>query len=107
MRLVPGPEIAALCRKYGVRKLELFGSAPSGECDASDSDIAFFFEFDSDPTGLADRYFGLAEELAEPLGRGIDLISAVDATNPYFPQVSSRHRVSLYAGFQRGLDSRA
>ncbi len=61
-------EIAALCRKYGVRKLELFGSAASGAFDHAQSDIDFFYEFDANPKDLADRYFGLAEELEQLLG---------------------------------------
>ena len=54
-----GQEIAALCRKYGVRKLELFGSAASGVFDPAGSDIDFFYEFDENPTALADRFFAL------------------------------------------------
>ncbi len=35
-------EIAAICRKYGVRKLELFGSAANGTFDPAISDVDFF-----------------------------------------------------------------
>ncbi|HEX4052876.1 MAG TPA: nucleotidyltransferase domain-containing protein [Tepidisphaeraceae bacterium] len=90
-------EIAALCRKYGVRKLELFGSAASGAFDHSHSDIDFFYEFDANPEGLADRYFGLAEDLQRLLGREVDLVSGPDARNRYFLQVANQHRVTLYA----------
>jgi predicted nucleotidyltransferase len=90
-------QIAALCRKYGIRKLELFGSAARGDFDPISSDIDLFFEFDSDPTGLADRFFGLSEELEKLLGRPVDLVSGLDVRNPYFLQVANRHRMSLYA----------
>jgi hypothetical protein len=90
-------QIAALCRKYGVRKLELFGSAAREDFDVADSDLDFFFEFDADPTALANRFFGLAEDLQELLGRRVDLVSSQDAHNPYFLQVANQHRVTLYA----------
>ncbi len=90
-------QIAALCRKYGVRKLELFGSAARGDFEPARSDIDFFFEFDSDETKLADRYFGFMEDLEQLLGRSVDLVSSRDVHNPYFLQVANQHRVTLYA----------
>ncbi len=90
-------QIAGLCRKYGVRKLELFGSAAQGEFDVAKSDIDFFYEFDSNPNGLADRYFGLGEELQQILGCAVDLVSAADAHNPFFLRVANRQQASVYA----------
>jgi uncharacterized protein len=90
-------QIAALCRKYGVRKLELFGSAAREDFDAFQSDLDFFFEFDADPTALANRFFGLAEDLQQLLGRRVELVSSQDVHNPYFLQVANQHRVTLYA----------
>ena len=90
-------QIVALCRKYGVRKLELFGSAGRGDFDPARSDIDFFYEFDSDPKALADRFFGLSEDLENLLGQRVDLVSSRDARNPYFLQVANQHRVTLYA----------
>jgi uncharacterized protein len=89
--------IAALCRKYGVRRLEVFGSAARGDFDPAESDVDFFFEFDADPTAIADRFFGLAEDLEQLLGRKVDLVSSQDVRNPYFLQVANLHRVTLYA----------
>jgi len=90
-------QIAGLCRKYGVSRLELFGSAARGDFDPAQSDIDFFFEFDSDPSRLADRFFGLSEDLERLLGRPVDLVSSRDVRNPYFLQVANRYRVTLYA----------
>lgn len=89
--------IAALCRKHGVRKLELFGSAASGDFDPGESDIDFFYEFDADESRLADRFFGLMEDLEELLGHKVDLVSSQDVRNPFFLQVANRHRVTVYA----------
>ena len=90
-------QIAGLCRKYGVRKLELFGSAARDDFDPERSDVDFFFAFDADPSALADRFFGLMEDLEQLLGRKVDLVSSQDVHNPYFLQVANQHRVTLYA----------
>ena len=90
-------EIEALCRKYGVIRLDLFGSAASGDSFTSDSDVDFFFEFDTNPVGLTDRYFGLIEELESLLRRKVDLVSIQDVHNPYFLQVANEYRTPLYA----------
>ena len=92
------PQIDELCRKYGVKRLELFGSAAAGSFDRDKSDIDFFVEFLSyDSPSIADQWFGLQEDLEELLGHRIDLTSLRMAKNPYFLQVANRQRVNLYA----------
>ncbi len=71
---IPHDELAALCRRYSVRELSLFGSVLRDDFRA-DSDIDVLVEFEPDaPIGLFD-YPGLQEELAELLGRKVDLVS--------------------------------
>src|SRR4051812_14074730 len=91
-------QIAALCRTYGVRRLELFGSAARDDFNPTSSDIDFFYEFNH-PTrpGLADRFFEFHAALEKLLGAKVDLVSSTDATNPYFLQTANRDRVTLYA----------
>ena len=43
---IPKKKIAALCRKYGVKKLSLFGSAARGEMNP-ESDVDLMLEFDA------------------------------------------------------------
>jgi uncharacterized protein len=91
-------EIEASCRKYQVKRLELFGSAARGDFDPATSDVDFFYEFQSDGwEGAADRFFGLMEDLSALLKRKVDLVSAKDAKNPYFLEVANRHRIELNA----------
>ncbi len=90
-------EIATICRRHGVSRLELFGSAARGDSDSDSGDVDFFFEFDANPVGLADRFFGLMEDLEQLLNCKVDLVSSQDVRNPYFLQVANRHRVTLYA----------
>jgi predicted nucleotidyltransferase len=91
------PEIGVLCRKYGIRKLELFGSAARDDFDVIRSDIDFFFEFDDDIASLSDRFFGLMEDLERLLGCKVDLVSSRDVRNPYFLKIANQHRITLYA----------
>ena len=86
-----------LCRKYEVKRLELFGSAARGDF-TEESDIDFFVEFQNyaDPR-IADFWFGLQEDLEELFGVRVELTSALTSTNPYFLEVANRHRVALYA----------
>jgi hypothetical protein len=92
------PQIAELCRKHDVKRLELFGSAATDAFDPATSDLDFFVEFLSDDWhGAADRWFGLEEGLECLLGRKIDLVSVKVAKNPYFLEVANRNRIQLYA----------
>jgi hypothetical protein len=91
-------QIEELCRKYRVKRLELFGSAARGDFDPAHSDVDFFYEFDpTDDNGLVDRFFGLIEDLETLLGVKVDLVSARHAKNPYFLEVANRNRITLYA----------
>ena len=91
-------EIDALCRRHGVKKLELFGSAARGEFEEQHGDYDFFVEFLSyeSPT-IADQWFGLQEGLERLLGRPVDLVSRRAARNPYFIESANRDAVTLYA----------
>lgn len=92
------PDIAALCGRFGVRSLEVFGSAAEGVFDAARSDIDFLVEFDQDDAGsLFHRYFGLQEALAQLFGRKVDLVSASGLRNPYFIAALNKSRQPVYA----------
>lgn len=64
-------ELARLCRRFDVKKLEVFGSAARGvDFDPSSSDADFLVELDpNSDLPPFDRYFDLVEELRETLGR--------------------------------------
>jgi uncharacterized protein len=67
-------ELRALCRRFHVRQLDLFGSAARGDFDPEHSDIDFLVEFDRSASLHAfDAYFGLKEALEELFGRPVDL----------------------------------
>ena len=91
-------QVEALCRRYGVRRLELFGSAAAGTYRADESDVDFLVEFAPQPSGgYADAYFGLLESLETLFGRPVDLVVASAIKNPYFRQSVERTKTLLYA----------
>ena len=91
-------ELIALCRRFRVRRLELFGSAASRGFDASTSDLDFLVVFESaNPGEHADRYFGLLQELGVLFGRPVDLVELSAIRNPYFMESIEASRIVLYA----------
>ena len=68
-----GP-VAELCRRYGVRRLDAFGSAVrAGEFDPSRSDVDFLVEFGTESDELSD-FLDFKEALEALLGRPVDLV---------------------------------
>jgi predicted nucleotidyltransferase len=91
-------ELEALCRRFRVRRLELFGSAATGQDRPDESDLDFLVEFEPLPTGgYADTYFGLLEALESLFGRAVDLVIPSAIKNPYFRQSVERTKTLLYA----------
>ena len=90
-------EIAALCRRYRVRKLELFGSAATGSFDDATSDLDFVATFaDTRTAGYADRYLAFADALEELFGRSVDVVTERSIRNPYFRRAVEAARQPVY-----------
>lgn len=80
-------ELAELCRRAGVRRLEVFGSALRSDFDPAMSDLDFLVEFDDlPPAKYADAYFALKECLEGLFGRPVDLITEASLENPVLPR---------------------
>ena len=91
-------EIVELCRRYRVRRLELFGSSSEGDFDERRSDVDFLVEFEpTQPSEHAACYFGLLFSLQHLLARSVDLVELSAVSNPFFLGSISRTRVLLYA----------
>lgn len=70
---VPQQEIAELCKKWGIRKLELFGSALTGNfTPESDLDLLVTFE-EHQPNGF--KIFDAMDDFSHLFHREVDLIS--------------------------------
>jgi predicted nucleotidyltransferase len=87
-----------LCRRFHVRRLDLFGSAARGDFDAEHSDLDFIVEFDrSGPQNPFDSYFGLKEGLEALFGRKVDLVELSAVRNPYLKASIEQSRENIYA----------
>lgn len=91
--------LTALCHRYGVVRLEVFGSAARGtDFDPAKSDADFLVEFDKN-TGLPalDQFLGFSEALERLLGRPVDLVEASAVRNPYVRATIDRSKELIYA----------
>ena len=90
-------EIEELCARYGVRRLELFGSDAAGGFDPDRSDLDFLVEFqDLQLDRYADSYFGLLFGLEDLFGRHVDLVMTSAIRNPYLLDDIEESRTVLY-----------
>jgi uncharacterized protein len=90
--------LSALCRHFGVRRLDLFGSATGPSYDPGRSDLDFLVEFEeSSPAQHYDRYFGLLEALRKLFGRPVDLVEPQTIRNAFVRRRIDESRTILYA----------
>ncbi|MGH2614150.1 MAG: nucleotidyltransferase family protein [Thermomicrobiales bacterium] len=91
--------IRALCREFGVLRLEAFGSVCTPEFDPERSDVDFLVEYPSDYDfgPWASRLVAFQEALAELLGRKVDLIMTRAIRKKHFLQSIDGTRQLLYA----------
>ena len=91
-------EIESLCRRFGVRRLVVFGSAVDGTFRAGLSDVDFLVELDP-PAGQSrfDAYFGLKEALESLLRSPVDLVDPSALRNPYLAATVRENQAELYA----------
>jgi uncharacterized protein len=91
-------ELAEICRQFHVERLEVFGSAATGEFAPERSDLDFVVTFGNLPTGQRfDTFFGLQQALQVLFGRPVDLVEAGAARNPYFIRRLNESRRLVYA----------
>ena len=90
--------IADLCRKYGVIRMDVFGSVLRDDFQPGRSDIDFLVDFASrDPFELADHYFDLLDEMRDLLGAEVDLVMVGAVKNRYIAADIERTKKLLYA----------
>lgn len=98
-------EITALCERYGVVRLELFGSAAKGTFNPETSDLDFVVAFADYGPGIAARFVDFADALEALVNRRVDLISEPSKRNPYFWTAVNECREIVYesAGSQASV----
>jgi predicted nucleotidyltransferase len=91
-------EVRALCEKYSVNRLTIFGSAVKGTFDPEKSDLDFAVEFfhHDDPSERGRRYLDLLVDLHHLFEREVDLVVVSSIKNPYFREVVRLSQRPLY-----------
>jgi len=88
--------IIALCHRYRIRKLEVFGSAATGAFDPATSDIDFVVDLGVYAPGTADRYLDLIAALEDLLGHRVEMITRPSIRNPYLRQAIEAQKVTIH-----------
>ena len=90
-------EIAEICRRFHVSRLDVFGSA-ARETDFSDrSDIDLLVEYEAGHNGPRfGEFLALKQELEALLGRKVDLVMSGAVRNPYIRANIERSRQPVH-----------
>ncbi len=91
-------KIVALCKKYKVAKLWVFGSILTPRF-TDESDVDFSVRFDKKNIPLldyADNYLDFLSELKSLLRRDVDLITEDSLNNPYFIESLNSSKQLIY-----------
>ena len=90
--------ITAICQRYRISRLEVFGSAArSVDFNPDSSDADFLVEFAPDAQPGLNEFFGAKAALEQLLGRGVDLVEPGAVRNPYVMASINRNREAVYA----------
>jgi uncharacterized protein len=95
-------KLRVLCRRFEVRRLDLFGSAATGRFDPARSDLDFLVDFDeASRGGFYGGYFGLLEGLEALFQRRVDLLTEASLENPYRRRIEAEKLKRQSDGFLR------
>ena len=91
-------QIADICHRQGVSRLDVFGSALGDDFDEASSDLDVVVEFDRriPGSGLA-RYFELKTQLERLLNRSVDIIELGAMSNTRLKRSIEQAKVPFYA----------
>jgi uncharacterized protein len=92
------PAIQALCREFGVARLEIFGSAVTADFDPDRSDVDFIVTYPEgyDFGAWGGRVMELEEQLAVLLQRDVDLVFNKTFRNRFLAREVERTRQDVY-----------
>jgi predicted nucleotidyltransferase len=90
--------IEQVCRRFGVKRLDLFGSALDDDYRMGDSDLDLLVEFEPmEPYARVQAYYALREELERSLGTVVDLVVSGAVKNAVIAAEIRRTKRLLYA----------
>jgi uncharacterized protein len=87
-------ELRDLCRRFGVRRLSVFGSAARGADFVPErSDVDFLVAFEQPEQVSLSEFFALRDALSATVGHPVDLVTEGSVRNPF-----------IRAGIQRSVE---
>ncbi|MGB3305840.1 MAG: nucleotidyltransferase domain-containing protein [Thermomicrobiales bacterium] len=89
-------DLAILCRRFAIRRLDVFGSAVKGTFDPQSSDLDFIVDLGAYERSVADRFLDFADALETLFGRPVDLITEDSIVNPYFRKAVNAARETVF-----------
>lgn len=90
-------EIAELCRRFNVDRLDVFGSAARAvDFDPARSDIDILVTYAANSHPNVWDYFALRDALSDLFGRKVDLVMEDAVENPFVRAGIDRSRQPLY-----------
>lgn len=90
--------IREVCSRFGVARLEVFGSALRDDFKLGESDLDLLVEFKPmEPYARVEAYFRMRDELRVLLQREIDLVMVGAVKNPYISREIDRTKQLMYA----------
>lgn len=90
-------EIRALCRRFAVRRLSLFGSILRDDFDPATSDVDVAVEFGNPrKQSPANQYFDFKAALERLLGRPVDLVELKALADSRLKRIIERAQVAIY-----------
>ncbi len=89
--------LIALCRKYKVKKLYVFGSILTPRFnDESDVDLSVDMLPESDPLVSGKNFLNLYLDLQDLFNRKVDLVDEASIRNPYFREELNYTKQLIY-----------
>ncbi len=90
-------EIAELCRRHQVQRLDLFGSAATGDFDPESSDLDFLVTFlpEANATYVG-AYHRLYTDLRNLFDRPVDLVIETTFRDLHFRETVEQSRTPIY-----------
>ncbi len=94
-------DIAALCRRFSIQRLDLFGSAATGDFDPTTRDLDFVVDLGEYEPGVAGRFLDFIAAIEDLFGRSVDMVTENSIRNPYFREAVDEQRVRLHEAKDR------
>lgn len=88
--------IRTLAMTHGVRRLDIYGSAATGEFDQDTSDLNFIVDLGDYSPGTAFRYLDLIADLEDLLKSEVHMVTESSIDDPLLRAILAGQRETIY-----------